>query len=220
MSPRRQARSQATGPDAQIAALEAKRVALATQRRELGDVETAQVRVIEEAPERRLAVRVAKARGQSPPETVEQVEAARHGAEAQLVAAREEAAALRTVEQEIGEAIDAVVDAHPEHFRSLAEAKSAATEERRASLAQEAAAVVQMGRDAQRQWGLYRNSCRRRGAPPPREVLISDLGDVSSELAKSQGESYPGGSKQAWERSQAAQAREAAPRLKQNAEAA
>jgi hypothetical protein len=154
MSPRRQARSKAIDPDAQIAELEAKRMAKGKQRRELGDVETAQRRVVEEAPERRAAVRLAKARGQSPPETIEQVEAARQHAEAQLIAAREEAAALRTVEREIEEQIDAVVDAHPEHFRANAEAKAVAAEEKRAILAQEAAAVVAMGREAQRAWGV------------------------------------------------------------------
>jgi hypothetical protein len=47
-------------------------------------------------------------------------------------------------------------------------------------------------------------------------VLVSDLGSATSELAKTQGDSYPGGSQQAWERWQAEQARqkaaEAAPR--------
>src|SRR5436190_14993428 len=120
MSPRKPARPKVMGPDAQIAELEAKRMDKEKQRRDLGDVETAQRRVVEEAPERRLAVRLAKARGQSLPETIEQVEAARQYAEAQLIAAREEAAALRTVEREIEEEIAAVVDAHPEHFRAKA----------------------------------------------------------------------------------------------------
>jgi hypothetical protein len=73
----------------------------------------------------------------------------------------------------------------------------------------------------QGQWGSYRKSYIRRGVPVPREVLISDLGGVSSELAKSQGDSYPGSSRQAWARWQAEQTRVArpqAPRTTTNAE--
>ena len=69
--------------------------------------------------------------------------------------------------------------------------------------------------------GLLQKSCIRRGVPVPREVLISDLGGVSSELAKSQGDSYPGSSRQAWARWQAEQTRVArpqAPRTTTNAE--
>src|SRR5205807_9998902 len=99
-------------PDAQIVALEAKRVDLAKQRHELEDVERVQLRVVEEAPERRRAVLLAQARAESPSESVEQIEADRHRAAAEAAGTRERREALRTVEQEIEQEVEAVEDGH------------------------------------------------------------------------------------------------------------
>jgi hypothetical protein len=48
--------------------------------------------------------------------------------------------------------------------------------------------------------GDVRKSHIRRGLDAPGEVRVSDLGGASSEISKSQGEAYPGGSPEAWER--------------------
>jgi predicted alpha/beta hydrolase len=138
-------------------------------------------------------------RGEAPSPSLEELHLELRQAHAAIEAGRKDREALGDEERAIEQEIEAVEDANPAHFLAQAEAKSAATEEKRAALAQETAAVVTTGREAQRQWSRYRNSCRRRGAPVPREVLISDLGGVSSELAKSQGDSYPGSSLRAWE---------------------
>jgi hypothetical protein len=192
--------AKAKDPDAELAALHQKRVGLAGKRHELDAAVGAAESVVGGATGRRGVVLLAEARGETAPETLEAVELDRRKAEAVIVGARERIEALRQVEREVAAEVDAVEDAHPEFFRAKAEAKSEAAEEKRASLARDTPVVVAMGRDAAADWSRFRNSCRRRGVDPPPQVLVADLGGASSELAKSQGDSYPGGSKAALER--------------------
>jgi hypothetical protein len=192
--------AKAKDPDAELDALNQKRVGVAGKRHELDAAVGAAETVVGGTTGRRGVVLLAEARGEIPPETLEAVELDRRKAEAVIVGARERIEALRQVEREVAEEVEAVEDAHPQWFRAKAEAKSAAVEEKRASLAQDAAALVTMGRDAAAEWSRVRKSCLRRGIEAPGEVLVADLGGVSSELAKSQGDAYPGGSKAALER--------------------
>jgi hypothetical protein len=176
------------------------------------DIETRYRRIVEEAPDRRRAAFVAEARGEQPSETVEQVDLERRQAEVEIAGGRERVAALRVVEQEIAEQVEAVEDAHPEHFIAKAVSRSEAVDAKLASLAQEAAAAVAEWREAQREWSGVRKSCLRRGVRVPGEVLVSDLGAAISELGKAQGGPYPGGRRAAWERYCEEAAAEKAPR--------
>jgi hypothetical protein len=96
--------------------------------------------------------------------------------------------------------VDAVIDAYPEHFIEKALAISAAAEHKRASLIDATAEVRRADREAQGAWSTVRTSRIRRWLDPSPEVHLSDLGSASSELAKSKGQAYPGGSREAWER--------------------
>ena len=68
-------------------------------------------------------------------------------------------------------------------IRRETRAKSEAVEEKRASVAQQVATLVTMGRDAAADWMQIRKSCIGRRIDPPGEVGIADLGSASSELA-------------------------------------
>lgn len=190
----------AKNPDAELAVLQEKRVKLATKRHELDAAAGVAQRVVDAAPERRRAVLLAETRGETPPETVEQVDRERHAAEVALADGRDRAAALKTVEQEVEQEVDAVIDAHPEHFIVVAVAASEAAAETIASASQAAQAAAMAWQEARGAWGTVRLSRRRRGLDLPPEVPISDFGNAVGELEKSQSRPFPGGSKEAWER--------------------
>jgi hypothetical protein len=190
----------AKNPDAELAALHDKRVGLATKRATIEDSERVTLRVIEDAPERRRAVLVAEARAEEPTETLELVNRESRAAEVAVAEGRERAAALKAVEQEIGQEVEAVIDAYPAHFIAAAEAASEAAAEAIATAKAAAQAAATAWRDAQGAWGTVRLSRRRRGLEAPPEVPISDFGNAVGELAKSHSRPFPGGSREAWER--------------------
>jgi hypothetical protein len=187
-------------PDDQLAALHEKRVGLATKRHEVDAAMAASQRVVDAAPERRRAVLVAETRGETPPETVEQVDRERHAAEVALADGRDRAAALQTVEQEVGQEVDAVIDANPDHYIAAAEAASETAAEAIISAKTAAQGAAMAWREAAGAWGVVWQSHRRRRLDTPPNVPISDFGNAVSELEKSQSRPFPGGSRAAWQR--------------------
>jgi hypothetical protein len=208
----------AKDPDAELAALRAKRVELASRRHEISAAQGAAERVVAGAADRRRAVLLAEARGQEHAETVEQVDLDRRKAEAAVANGRERDDVLRTVQKDIEQEVDAVIDANPSHFIAKAEAASEAASEAIANAAQAAQAAASSWQEAGAAWSVVRKSCLRRGQDRPSEVPVSDLGGALNELAKASTQPYPGGRKEAWERWRA---RDAAPKVRaSNAEAA
>lgn len=104
----------------QAEAIHKRRIELATKRHAVDNVANAATVVVDGAAERRRAVLLAEARGEKPSETVEQVDRERRAAEVAIADARERSEALRTVESELGEESDALIDAHPAHYRAEA----------------------------------------------------------------------------------------------------
>jgi hypothetical protein len=187
MSPGVRKSAKAADPDQRIAQLEKRRDGLARKRYELGDVEKTQQLVVAGATERRLAVRLAGARGESPPETVEEVEADRHRAETQLAGAREEGGALRQVEKEIADEIEAVEASDPAFFWAKAVAQAKGTLAKLADVLQTVQAVEPDWRETAKQVTRYRSSCDRRRVPKPSELPISDLGSAINDVSKAKG---------------------------------
>jgi hypothetical protein len=96
--------------------------------------------------------------------------------------------------------VEAVIDAHPDHFLAAAVASSqAASEAITAALnATQAAVTAWMGtREA---WSRVRLSRRRRGLELGPEVPINDLGACLNELSKAQSQPWPDASRAAYER--------------------
>jgi prolyl-tRNA synthetase len=188
-------------PAAEMAALHERRMGLAMRRDEAEAAMTAAMQVIEGSAERRRQVLLAEARGEDVGVTVEQVDRDRQVAEHTAADQRQRAEALRTVEAEIGEAREAVIDAHPEHYFAAAVASSEATAEAIsvARDATQAAATAWMAtRDA---WSTVRMSRRRRGIEDiGPEVPVSDLGSAVHELSTQASRTWPGGSREAYER--------------------
>jgi hypothetical protein len=193
-------------PDRELAELHKKRVGLATKRNEIDRAVGAAQGILTAAVDRRRAVLLAEARGEEHPETVEAVDLDRRQAEMVIAGGRERAEALQQVEREVGIDVDAVIDAYPDHFIEKALATSAATEDKRAALLDATAEVRRADRETQGAWSTVRTSRIRRGLDSSPEVHLSDLGGASSELAKSKGQAYPGGSREAWERFRAHEA--------------
>ena len=188
------------GPDAELAQVHAKRVELAKQRHEVGRAVDEAQRLIEAAADRRRGVLVAEARGETPAETVDQVDAERRQAEAAAIHGREQSEALQTVEKECQDEVNAIVDANPVHFQRKAEqASEAAVERLRAALAETEAAVAAF-RHAGAEHSIVRKSRLRRGLESGPEVGIHDLGGAMLELSKAVDRPWPGGSRQAYER--------------------
>jgi hypothetical protein len=193
-------------PDAELEALHRKRVERAMRRNGLENAVPAhRVQMngaieVEGIADREAAVRLALARGETPSETLEEVERDRQAAVATIDETRKQCEAFRTAEKEIEEEVDAVIDAHPEHFLQAAVAASEATSEAIAAAvnATQAAVTVWMGTRAA--WGRVRLSRRRCGLDLGPEVPVSDLGQSVNELSKAQPQPWPGGSKGAWER--------------------
>jgi hypothetical protein len=187
-------------PTAEMAALHDRRMELAMRRHEAEAAMTAALQVVEGSAERRRQVLLADARGEDAGATVEQVDRDRQVAEHTAADQKQRADALRTVEAEIGEAREAVIDAHPEHYLAAAIASSEATAEAitAALNATQAAASAWMGtREA---WGRVRMSRRRRGLDLGPEVPVADLGSSVSELSQAQPRPWPGGTREAYER--------------------
>jgi hypothetical protein len=187
-------------PDAALAALHDKRLGLAVQRATLESAANTWARVVAEAPDRRRAVLLGEARGDTPDETVEQVDADRGKAEREIVGCRERAEALRTVEGEIDSQVENLIDAYPDHFVAKAVAASEAAQEALAAAAQAAQAAVLAWQEARAAWGTVRLSRNRRRLELSPEVPISDLGTATNELSKESSRPWPGGSRDAWER--------------------
>lgn len=204
MNPRRKG-----DPDAEVEALQRKRVERALRRNALetavpihivrrdGTIE------VEGIAERETAVRAAIARDETPPETLAEVERDRQAALATIHETRKDCDALRTAEKEVEAEVEAVVDRHPAHFTAKAEAASEAAAEAIASATQATQAAAAAWREAAGAWSIVRTSHRRRGLEMPPEVPISDFGGAENELAKSQSRPFPGGGRQNWETFQA-----------------
>ena len=158
------------------------------------------LKAIEAAPERRRQVLLAEARGQKPSETVKQVDADRRQAEWLAADARERSSALWTVEQEIGEEVEAVIDAHPGHFIAAAEASSEAPAQAIAAAKEAAQAAAKAWREAGAAWSKVRMSHNRRRLDMPPEVPVNDLGGVVHTLEQAQSRPFPGGNRVVWER--------------------
>ena len=203
----------AKDPTAELASLHEKRVELAQRRDAHATAEGAAQRTVEGSPDRRRAALVAEARGEKPSETAEAVDRERRAAEVALVDNRERAEALKTVEREVEREVEAVIDAHSAHFIAKAEAASEAAAEAIATAKTAALAAATAWQEARGAWGTVRQSRRRRGLDTPPEVPISDFGNAVSELSKSQSRPFPGGSREAWERFSARDARPDPPRL-------
>jgi hypothetical protein len=187
-------------PDAELAALHTKRVDLASRRHETSAAQGAAERVIAAAADRRRAVVLAEARGQEHTETVEQVDLDRRKAEVAVADGRERADVLKTVEKDIDEEVEALINAHPAHFLAQAVAASEAASEALAAASQATSAAVVAWGETRAAWGVVRMSRRRRKLDLGPEVPISDLGRAVNELATAQTRAWPGGSREAWER--------------------
>jgi hypothetical protein len=166
------------------AELHQKRVGLATKRHAVEEVLRAAQAVIDGADERRRAVLVIEARGDEPSESVEKVDGERRVAEVALADARQRAEALRTVEREIGDEVDAVIDRNPEHF----EQKAAEANEEAQRLTRAAADAVQAAEAGYRAAGaasgvVWRSCKRRRVEDGPREWPANDLGRATSAIS-------------------------------------
>jgi hypothetical protein len=202
-------RAKALDPDAQIAALDAKRVDLAKRRHELDAIDKRQRRIVDEAPERRRAAFIAEARGEEPSEPVEQIDRERRQAEVEIAGGRERIEAVRTVERECKEQEHAIRDANRAHFRAKAVAASEAADQAWTTLIGEVQSLVSLCREAAALHGEDRRSCIRSGVSVPPEVPTSDFGDVIGALSKSS-RPWPAGSRAAWERYLARESSEAA----------
>ena len=106
-----------------------------------------------------------------------------------------------------------MIDAHESHFIAKAEAASEAAAEAIKVAAEAAQAAATAWQEARGAWGTVRLSRRRRGLDLSPEVPVSDFGTAVSELLKSRSRPYPGGSREAWERFSARDARPDPPRL-------
>jgi hypothetical protein len=192
--------AKAKDPTAEMAALHDRRMELATQRHAAEAAMTAALLVVEGSAERRRQMLLAEARGEDAGATVEQVDQDRQVAEHAAADQKQRAEVLRTVEAEIGEAQDAVIDAYPEFY---VQAAVGASEE--ASLALAAAlsatqAAVSAWMSCRESWSRVRTSRRRRGLDLGPEIPISDLGTSVYELSQSRTRAWPGGSREDWER--------------------
>jgi hypothetical protein len=194
------ARRAKDNPDQQLAELHEKRMALARRRDAHATAQGAAERVIEGSADRRSVALLAEARGEEPSETAEQVDRERHAAEIAVRDNRERSEALRQVERDVGEEVEAVIDAHPEHFVASAEVASEAASEALAAAVQAVSAAAVAWREARAAWGVVRMSRRRRNLDLGPEAPISDLGAAVYELSQSQARTWPGGSRSAWER--------------------
>ena len=193
-------------PDAEVEALQRKRVDRAMRRNELENavpIHTTRTNGtidVEGIEARESAVRLALARDETPPEVLAEVERDRQAAIATINETRKQCDALRTAEREVEQEVEAVIDANPEHFIRAAETASQAASEVIAAAAQAAQAAASAWRDAAGAWSLVRMSYRRRGHEQPPEVPLSDFGGAVNELAKSASRPFPGGSRTNWER--------------------
>jgi hypothetical protein len=204
-------------PDVEMAGLHAKRVELASRRHEASAAQGAAERVVASAADRRRAVLLAEARGQEHTETVEQVDLDRRTAEVAVAYGRERADLLRTVEKDIEEEVEALIDAHPEHYIAAAEAASEAAAGAIAAAKTAAQAAAMAWQEAAGAWGTVWQSRRRRGLETPPRVSISDFGNAVGEFERSHLRPFPGGSREAWERWRA---QDGAPKVRvSNAEA-
>jgi hypothetical protein len=194
------ARAKAPNPDAELAELHAKRMALAVRRDAHATAQGAAERVIEGSADRRSAALVSEARGEEPSETAEQVDRERHAAEIAVRDNRERAEALRRVEGEVQEEVEAVIDAHPAFFVAQAVAASEAASEALAAASQATSAAVTAWMGARGAWSVVRMSRRRRRLELGPEIPIHDLGSAVNELSTQQSRTWPGGSREAWER--------------------
>jgi hypothetical protein len=192
--------SRAKSPDAAMAALFQKRVDMASRRHEVSAATGAAERVVAGLAERRRAVLLAEARGQEHAETVEQVDLDRRKAEVAVADGRERADVLRTVERDIEGEVEALIDAHPDHFLAQAVAASEAASEALAAASRATSAAVVAWGEARAAWGVVRMSRGRRKLDRSPEVPISDLGSAVNELSTSRTRAWPGGSREAWER--------------------
>src|SRR4051794_1291311 len=116
-------------PDAELAELHEKRMALAMRRDAHATAQGAAERAIEGSAARRSAALLAEARGETPAETAEEVDRDRRAAEIAIRENSERATALQQVEREVEEEVEAVYDAHPAHFVAKAVAASEAASE-------------------------------------------------------------------------------------------
>jgi hypothetical protein len=207
----------AKDPDAEMAALHQKRVGIAAKRHELSAAVGAAERVVAGSGDRRGTAVRARVHDEEHAETPEQVDLARRQAEVAVVDGREEADVLRKDEADIEEEVEALIDAHPQHFIARAEAASEAASGAAAAAAEAASAAVVSCGEARAAWGVVRRSRGRRRLDLSPEVPVSDLGAAVSELAKAQGSAWPGGSRERWE---SFLAHDGAPKVKvSNAEA-
>ncbi len=190
----------AKDPERDLAALHEKRLALAHKRHALDATEGAQRAVIDGATDRKRAARLAEARGDTHPETPEQVELALRQAQAEMVVVKEKREAIREAEQEVKAEVDAVIDAHPEHFLAAAVGASEGTSEVIAVALNATRAAVTAWMGTREAWGRVRLSRGRRGLDLGPEVPISDLGVSVNELSKEQPRPWPGGRREAYER--------------------
>jgi len=186
--------------DGHVLELREKRLALAVRRDGHATAQGIAERTIEGSADRRSAALVAEARGETPSPTVEQVDSERRAAEVAAVDARERPAALRVVEREVEEEVEAVIDTHPAHFIAAAEAASEAAAEVIATAAQAAQPAATAWQEARGAWSVVRLSRRRRGLELSPEVPISDFGGAVNELSKSSSRVWPGGSREVWQR--------------------
>jgi hypothetical protein len=171
------------GPDDEMAALQQRRVELATKRHTVDAAESAARAVVDGAQDRRRAVLLAEARGETPSETAEHVDHERRTAEMAVSEARERSDVLRTVEQEIGEAEEAVIDRHPDHYERKREAAVEEALSRLGSALDAVGEAVVAGRAARHAGGVVRMSCRRRRLDVPAEMPLADLGGAVSEIS-------------------------------------
>jgi len=190
----------AKDPTAEMAALHDRRMKLAMRRHEAEATMTAALRVVEGSSERRRQVLLAEARGGDAGATVEQVDRERQVAEHAAADQKQRVEAFRTVEAEIGEAQDAVIDAHPEHFLALAVASSEATSQALTAALDATQVAVTAWMGTRGAWSRVRMSRRRRGLDLGPEIPISDLGTSVLELSQSRTRAWPGGSREGWER--------------------
>lgn len=187
-------------PTAEMAALHDRRMKLAMRRHEAEAAMNAALRVVEGSAERRRQVLLAEARGEDAGATVEQVDRDRQVAEHAAADQKQRADALRTVEAEIGEARDAVIDAHSEHYLAAAVVASEATTEAITAALDATQAAVSAWMGTREAWSRVRLSRRRRGLDLGPEIPVSDLGQSVGELSKERSRPWPGGGREAYER--------------------
>src|SRR2546423_420592 len=202
-----------TTPDAQIAALRAKRLDHSRRRHELGNREQVAQRLIDESAGRREAAERAEEDGQKPEQTVAEIDAEVQQAKAEVADAKSRAQRVRELEAEIDQQVDGVIDPNVDFFIEAALASTEAYSALKAETMQGLQALESAGRDAAALWSTIRKSYIRRRLSPPREILVGDFGGPITELSKSP-LPIPGGSVEAWARFLAqAAAEQNAPRL-------